>query len=217
MTDSAASRLAMIAGQLKPNRVTDDRTLEAIKAIPREKFVPTAYRGVAYVDEDLPIAANRYLMEPMVFARMAVEAWVQPNETVLDLACGTGYSTAVLAQLAESVLAVESDPDLVKSAEHKLSALNVDNAAVIQGDLTVGAPDQGPFDVIFINGAVERIPDALLSQLAENGRLVCVYVHGGSSRAHLVRRVDGAFGRRDLFDAYTPVLPGFEQAPAFEF
>lgn len=217
MTDTNAHRLAMIAGQLKPNKVNDDRTLDAIKAIPRERFVPAAYRGVAYVDEDLPIGTNRFLMEPMILARLAMAANVQGHETVLDIGCGTGYSTAVLAQLAESVLAVETDLDLAKSAEKKLTALEVDNAAVIQASLTAGAPDQAPFDVIFLNGAVETLPQTLLDQLGEGGRLVCVLKHDGASRGHIVRNIGGALGRRDLFDAYSPVLPGFEAAPAFEF
>ncbi|MBK5911271.1 protein-L-isoaspartate O-methyltransferase [Rhodothalassium salexigens] len=217
MTASDAHRLAMIAGQLKVNRVNDDRTLEAIKAVPREKFVPAAYRGVAYVDEDLPIATDRYLMEPMVFARLVLEAGIGDGDTVLDVGCGTGYSTAVLARLAESVLAVESDPDLAKSAESKLAALGVDNAAVLQAPLPHGAPDQAPFDVIFLNGAVEVDPDGLIAQLADGGRLVCVRKHKGTSRAHIVRKTDRVWGGRDLFDAYTPVLPGFEAAPAFEF
>ncbi|WP_281300104.1 MULTISPECIES: protein-L-isoaspartate O-methyltransferase [unclassified Iodidimonas] len=214
---SKAARLAMIAGQIRPNRVSDDQVLAAIEAIPRESFVPKALRGVAYVDEDLEIADGRYLMEPMVFARMIMEAEIRPDDVVLDVGAATGYSTAVLSKLAETVVALEEDDDLLTRAGAKLAELGCDNAVVIKGDLTAGAPEQGPFDVIVLNGAVEYIPDALIGQLADGGRLVCVHMHDGLSRAHVMVKSGDAVGGRDVFDAFTPLLPGFSKAPAFRF
>ncbi len=214
---AAASRRAMIAGQILPNRVTDARVLDALRAVPREHFVPKCLRGVAYVDEDLQVAPGRYLMEPMIFARLVGEALITPADTVLDVACATGYSTAVLARLAETVVAVEEHHELAGQASARLAELGVDNAVVIEAPLVAGAPKEAPFDVIVVNGAVEVVPTALTDQLAEGGRLVCVRRDGAISRGHLITRADGAVGGRDLFDAFSPVLPGFEAPARFRF
>jgi protein-L-isoaspartate(D-aspartate) O-methyltransferase len=214
---SKAVRLAMIAGQIRPNKVSDERVLDALHAVPRELFVPKMLRGVAYIDEDLEVAGGRFLMEPMVFARLLMEAEIKPDDAVLDIGCVTGYSTAVLSQLAEAVVAVEDDSDLVKKASATLSDLGCDNTAVIEAPLSHGAPNQGPFDVIVLNGAVEKIADELLDQLAEGGRLVCVRQHEGTSRGYLMVKAGGRVGGRDLFDAFTPVLPGYALEKQFSF
>ncbi|WP_235898961.1 protein-L-isoaspartate O-methyltransferase family protein [Iodidimonas gelatinilytica] len=220
---SKAVRLAMIEGQIRPNRVSDERVLDAIRTVPREQFVPKFLRGVAYLDEDLEIAEGRYLMEPMVFARLVMAADIKPDDVVLDIGAATGYSTAVLSRLAETVVAVEEDADLAGKASTKLSEQGCDNAVVIEGKLVVGAPDHGPFDVIVINGAVETIADSLMAQLADHGRLVCVRQQDGVSRGVVFTKTsagDGAekaVGARELFDAFTPVLPGFSKKETFRF
>lgn len=208
---------AMINGQLKPNEVNDPAILGAIRSVPREKFVPKAMRGFAYVDEDLEVSAGRYLMEPMVFGRLLVAANVKPSDTVLDIGGVTGYSAAVFSYLAEAVVALENDDSLVDSANKKLEALDIVNVAVLKDDLVAGAAKQGPFDVIFVNGLVEDIPSALFKQLAEGGRLVCVKLHGAVGRAHLVTKHDGLLQERNLFDASVAPLPGFEAKSSFEF
>lgn len=214
---SRAVRLAMIAGQIRPNRVSDERVLNALHDVPRELFVPKILRGVAYIDEDLEVAKGRYLMEPMILARLLMEAEIKPDDAVLDIGCATGYSTAVLSRLADAVVAVEEDPELVEKASAKLADLGCDNAAVLEAALSYGAPEQGPFDVILLNGAVEKIEQSLTDQLADGGRLVCVRQHEGTSRGYLMVKAGGTAGGRDLFDAFTPVLPGYEVEKRFSF
>jgi len=207
----------MIAGQIRPNKVSDRRVLEAMRAVPRERFLPKSLRGIAYIDEDLEIAPGRYLMEPMVFARLAMEAEIAPGDVVLDIGCTTGYSTAVLARLGETVVGVEDSDELVDRAGGILSAMSVDNAVVVRAPLTVGAPKQGPFDVILLEGMVEVIPEALVDQLAEHGRLVCVRRHEGRSRGYILTKAGAVAGGREFCDAFTPLLPGFATPRKFRF
>jgi protein-L-isoaspartate(D-aspartate) O-methyltransferase len=215
--DFAAARRNMVASQIKTNRVTDPLVIDAMLAVPREQFLPAEQRQFAYVDEDLPIGGGRVIMEPMVLARLLQLAEIQPEDSALVIGAGTGYSTAVLAHMASSVVAVESDAALAERAAKTLAALNVDNAAVVQGDLLRGKPEQGPFDVIFINGAVDFVPDALKQQLADGGRLVCIVRDGPNGRATLVTRTGHAFSQRQEFDASTPLLPGFAKQKGFVF
>ena len=170
----AEARRHMVASQLRPNKVTDDRLTDAMEAVPRELFVPKALRGVAYLDEDIEIAEGRHLMEPMVLARLLQAAGVRADDIVLDVGCASGYSTAVIARLAGTVVGVESDAELAARATGLLTDLEVDNAAVVEGAFDAGLPDQGPYDIIVLNGAVPDVPAALLDQLADGGRLLAV-------------------------------------------
>ena len=217
MPDFAAARRSMVDSQLKPNQIVDQRVAQAMAEVPRELFVPETLAAVAYVDEDLPIAPGRFLMEPIVFARLLQAAAIEPNDIVLDLGCGTGYSTAVLARLANAVVAIEPDPDLRARAETVLAKIGADNTAIVDGDLTIGSPDQGPFDVIFLNGAAEQIPGGLVDQLADGGRLVAVQVRNGVGKTTVFERQGDLVGARELFDAAIPVLPGFASRPGFVF
>ena len=217
MQDNATARLNMVNNQLLTNKLTDDRVTQALLSVPRENFVPKALRGVAYVDEDIALGGGRYLMEPMAFARLIQAANIGPDDVVLDIACGTGYSTAVLAQLAATVVGLEADEDAVAGAEAQLSALEVDNAAIVTGVLADGCAEQGPYDVIFVNGAVTTAPSAYTGQLTEGGRLVVVEREGQSSRAVIYTNRNGLISRRELFDAMIPLLPGFQAVEAFQF
>jgi protein-L-isoaspartate(D-aspartate) O-methyltransferase len=217
MQDNATARVNMVNNQLLTNKLTDDRIAQALLSVPRENFVPKDLRGVAYMDEDIPLGNGRFLMEPMIFARMLQAATIGPRDVVLDVACADGYSTAVLAQLAAAVVGLEVDDAAVAGAEQRLAALNIDNAAVVAGELIMGCGDQGPYDVIFINGAVGELPPAYADQLAEGGRLVVVERQGLDSRAVLYLNRDGMLSRRELFDAMIPILPGFQLADAFHF
>lgn len=220
MTDFAAARLNMVESQVRVNAVTDERLIAAMAAVPRERFVPISRQGIAYMDEDIRISdgkAPRFLMEPRVFAKLAQLAAITADELVLDIGCGTGYSTAVLSRLAGTVVALESDEDLAAQAGATLSDLGVDNAVVVAGALPDGYAKQAPYDVIFINGMVSSIPDALQSQLRENGRLVAVAGDGVSGRARLYMRAGDAFSGRDAFDANIRFLPGFEPVESFVF
>jgi len=217
MQDNVTARRNMVNNQLMTNKLTDDRVAQALLSVPRENFVPKSLRGVAYLDEDIPLGNSRYLMEPMTFARMLQSAAIQSGDVVLDVACATGYSTAVLAQLASAVVGLETDAEAVAVAEVQLAALNVDNAAIIADELTDGCSAQGPYDVILVNGAVEEVPKAYLAQLTEGGRMVVVERQGQASRAVLYSNRGGLLSRRELFDAMIPVLPGFQKAEAFQF
>ena len=217
MPDYAAARLHMVQSQLHPNRVTDPRIFSAMTEVPRERFAPEALRDVACVDEDIAVGPGRYLMEPMVFALLVQAARVGAEDIVLDVGCGTGYSTAVLARLSGTVVALESEADLADRAQALLSQLEIANAVVVSRPLVEGYAEQGPYDVIFVNGSVARLPEALTTQLAEGGRLVAVVRSGRSGTANLVTRRDGLIASRPVFDAATPPLPEFDKRPGFVF
>jgi protein-L-isoaspartate(D-aspartate) O-methyltransferase len=218
MTEFAAARSNMVEGQIRPNKVTDPAIVAAFMAIPREQFVPKAARGIAYVDEDIPVGAGRFLIEPMVLARLIQEAHVAPGDAVLVVGAGSGYSSAVLSRVAGAVVGLESDPDLVRRASKALADLDVENAVVIEGPLTAGHPRQAPYDVILVDGGVSEVPQALIAQLGENGRLVAVVApRGRFGQAVLFERRGGIVSQRILFDAGTPLLPGFEPVPGFQF
>ena len=212
---SESARFNMVETQIRPSHVTDDRLLAAMMAVPREKFVPGAARALAYADVPVAMAPGRYLLDPRSFAKLVQLAGIQAHDRVLDVGGGTGYSAAVLARLAGEVVALEQDADLVRAASQLLANV-VGKVEVVQGGLVEGVKDRAPFDVIFINGAIEQVPDALLGQLAEGGRLVAV-LKDGQSRAWLYLKENGQVGRRPDFDADVPVLAGFKKAMGFVF
>ena len=208
----------MVESQLRTNRVSDRRVLEAFETVARELFVPEGKRGIAYIDKDMAVAEDRYLMEPRVLARLLQAAAVEAGDMVLVIGCGTGYSCAILAQLAATVVALECDAGLVEKANHTLSELGIDNAVVVEGALTDGYAKQAPYNVILIAGAVSEVPPAIGDQLAEGGRLVTVVRdRAGIGRATLMQRTPGAISSRTLFDAATPFLPGFAREAGFVF
>jgi len=220
MTDFAAARLNMVESQVRVNAVTDGRLIAALGAVPRERFVPMSRQGVAYVDEDIRVGDGnppRFLMEPRVFAKLAQLAAIGPDDLVLDIGCGTGYSTAVLSRLAGTVVALESDEDLAARAGATLSDLGVDNAVVVSGPLAEGYAKQAPYDVIFVNGAVEELPEAILPQLREGGRLVAVVGYGNAARARLYVKNGGMTSYTEYFNAAVKPLPGFRKAAEFVF
>jgi protein-L-isoaspartate(D-aspartate) O-methyltransferase len=218
MVDYAAARLNMVEGQIRPNKVTDEAILAGFLELPRERFVPPALKGAAYVDEDLPLGHGRHLMEPMVLARLLQLAAIGPEDTVLEIGCGTGYATALLSRLARAVVAVEEVPALVETARQRLQELRCDNATVIDAPLVEGYAGRAPYDVIFINGAVAAVPEAIVKQLGGGGRLVTVVREGGGmGMAMLMMRVAGGLSRFPEFEAGTPLLPGFAAQPGFVF
>ena len=215
--DFELARENMVASQILTNRVTDPLVISAVKEVPREAFAPPAQRALAYLDEDLAVAPGRHMMEPMVLARLLQLAEIQPEDSVLVIACGTGYSAAVISKMAASVVAIEGDPDLVDLAAGTLTDLGVDNCAVIRGDVSEGCPSQGPYDVIVIDGAVADLSPSMRDQLADGGRMVYVENSTGVGTAILTLRHGAAFSRRDAFDAQIPVLPEFTSQNQFVF
>jgi protein-L-isoaspartate(D-aspartate) O-methyltransferase len=223
MTDYAAARLHMVEGQLRPNKVVDLAVIDAFLTVPRERFVPDFLRGTAYVDDDLPLGGGRWLMEPMVLARLLQLAAIGRGDKVLEIGCATGYATCLLARLAAKVVAVESDASMAATARARLSALGAVTATVVEGKLVEGWRAEAPYDVILVNGAVGAIPPAVAEQLAEGGRLVAVVMgvdRGGGAglgEAVLMTRAEGVLSSRPVFDAGIPVLPGLDRAPSFVF
>jgi len=218
MTDFEAARQAMVDCQVRPSDVTRYAIIEAMLNVPRERFVPKARIDIAYAGCEIPLAPGRVLLEPRTLAKMLETAQIGPGDLVLDLAPGTGYSTAVIARMAEAVVAIEPDAALAETAQNLLSQVEADNAIASAGDPAKGDPDHGPYDVIFINGAVETLPAALGDQLKEGGRLVALFHLGGSNgQCHVLTKAGGSLSRRYVFDAGAPVLDGFRKAEAFAF
>jgi protein-L-isoaspartate(D-aspartate) O-methyltransferase len=215
MTDFATRRTMMVDTQVRPSDVTKFPIIEALLSVPREAYVPRSLREAAYVGENLEIAPRRVMLEARTLAKLLDALDIQPDEMVLDLGCGLGYSTAVIARLAEAVIAVEEDAALAGLAEKTLSSEGVDNAAVIAGPLVQGAAKHGPYDVITVQGAIEILPQALADQLKEGGRIGCVFMEGALGVARVGYKVDGVVTWRFVFNATAPVLPGFELRRGF--
>ena len=213
----------MVDGQLRTTEVTNPKVLAAILSLPREDFVPEKWRDLAYIDEDIPISGpdpvsgTRYLMEPSPFGRLLQLANITTDDVVLDVGCGTGYSSAILSRLAGSVIALECDPDLAERAGRLLTSHDCANVAVVQGPLEEGYPSEAPYDVIFLNGAVDHVPQVLLEQLREGGRLVAVEGAGNAGAARLYMKVDDVISSMRDFNAALKPLPGFQRKPEFVF
>ncbi len=216
-------RVKMVDGQIRTTDVTNSAILLAMGTVPREAFVDDSLRDLAYIDVDLEIAAAeggrpaRFLMEPSPFAKLLQLAEIQPGDRVLDVGCGTGYSSAVLSSLAGSVVALESDSRLAGRAAQLVGDLGLDNVTVVTGSLVQGVAASGPYDVIVVGGAVDEIPQALFDQLKERGRLVAVEGLGNAGVARLYLKDNGLVTGRRAFNAAVKPLPGFERIKAFEF
>jgi len=219
MTDFALARRNMVDGQLRPNRVTNAALLAAVGELPRERFLPDALKSVAYADDDVPLGSGRYMMKPMVLARLIQSLQPQPEDKALVAASGRGYGAAILARLVGSVVAVENNADLAASAQQTLRDLRVANIQLVAGPPDQGAAASGPYDVILIEGAVQEVPHAIADQLAEGGRLATVLTDpsGAMGVAQLFVKQGGVTSGRPLFDAGTPLLPGFMPPPKFTF
>lgn len=218
MIDYAAARLNMVEGQLRTNGITDPGVVEAFLGVPRERFVPEPLRGIAYVDEDVPLGNSRYLMEPLVLARLIQLAQTRPDERVLFVGAGTGYGVAILARLVGSVIAVEPDGRLAAEARRHLAVLGASNAMVVEGPLPQGHEPGAPYDVILFGGGIAEVPEAIAEQLAEGGRLVAVIKPDEQvGQATVMTRTGRMVSRRPSFDAATPLLPGLEAQPSFVF
>jgi protein-L-isoaspartate(D-aspartate) O-methyltransferase len=220
--DFRTARRMMVDGQVRTSDVTNLDLIEAMLTVPRERFVPAALADLAYLDRDVPVGggagrAQRRLLKPMVLAKLIQTAEVQTSDSVLDVACGTGYSSAVLAKLAARVVALEEDADLAGRARQILAELGATNVSVVQAPLVGGYAERGPYDVILLNGGTEVVPKELCAQLKDRGRLVCVFGEGIATKALVYLREGRDVSGRAVFDAAAPLLPGFERPPAFVF
>jgi protein-L-isoaspartate(D-aspartate) O-methyltransferase len=217
MLDSAAQRANMVASQLRTNDVSDARIRAAMSVVPRERFVPEAVKLLAYAERCITLKNSRVMLDARSFGKLLQLATILPGDVVLDLGCGTGYSSAVLSLIAGRVVALEEDSELASIAEQNLRALGSMNAEVVRGPLVQGWPKLAPFDVIVINGGIEVEPTGLVKQLKSGGRLVTIWRDGAAGQARLYVNDEGAVGNRSAFDAQVPVLPGFEKRPSFVF
>jgi protein-L-isoaspartate(D-aspartate) O-methyltransferase len=212
------ARAKMIESQLRPNRVTDERVIEAFSRLRRELFVPEVLRGVAYVDDDLPLGRGRYLMEPMVAARLLQALMPDRKEGALVLGAGVGYEAALLALLTRSVIALEDDEELARLGRAALVDHRIASIICVEAPPAAGHRQRAPYDVILFGGAIAEIPREIAAQLAEGGRMAAVLRPGaGVGRATLTTRTGGVLAHRVIFDAATPLLPGFAPKPAFVF
>jgi len=217
MTDFAAARRNMVDGQVRTADVTDLRIISAMLEVPREAFLSPAMAALAYLDLDLAVGATggRRLVKPMVLAKLIQAADLKATDRVLDVGCASGYAAAVLARIAGQIVAVEQDAGLAQNARGALGALP--NVSVVSGPLTEGWAQGGPYDAILLEGASELVPETLLRQLKDGGRLVCVLGSGPGAKAMLYRRSGADSGGRAIFDAAAPLLPGFVKPPEFAF
>lgn len=223
MTDLSLQRQNMVESQVRPSDVTDRRIPRAMNAVPREAFVSAARRSLAYLDTDLPVDGissgprGRVMLAPRTFAKLVQLARIESTDVVLDVGCATGYSSAIIGRLAQTVVALECEVALAQEASRVLQAQGADNVAVVQGELPAGYPAEGPFNAIVLEGAVARVPDALLGQLKDGGRLVAILSDGRTNRALVWQRSGSTISERDGFDAAAPFLPGFEPVERFVF
>ncbi|WP_412562236.1 protein-L-isoaspartate O-methyltransferase family protein [Thalassobius sp. MITS945101] len=215
MTDYAARRTMMVDTQIRPSDVTKFPIIDAMLAVPREEFVPGDKVEAAYVGENIDLGGGRVVLEPRTLAKMLDALDIQNDELVLDLGCGLGYSSAVIARMAEAVVAVEDDEDRAEEAQAALARVGADNVALHIGAVAEGAAQHGPYDVIVLQGAAEHVPDEILNQLKEGGRIAALMAEGALGTVKIGYKIDGAMSWRFAFNAGAPVVPGFERHRAF--
>lgn len=215
MTDFAARRTTMVDTQVRPADVTKFPIIDAMLSVPREEFVPDALREAAYIGENLDLGAGRVVLEPRTLAKMLDALDVQNDELVLDVGSAFGYSSAVIARIAQAVVALEVDADMAQEAQTALGSLDIDNVIVHQGELAEGAAQHGPYDAIMIEGGAEEVPGAILEQLKDGGRIVCLFMEGALGVVRVGYMTHGHVDWWDDFNATAPVLPGFERKVAF--
>lgn len=215
MTDFAARRTMMVDTQVRPSDVTKFPIIDAMLGVPREAFVPARLREVAYLGENLDLGGGRVVLAPRTLAKMLDALDIEGDDLVLDIGPSHGYSAAVMARLAEAVVGVEDDPALAEEAQRALGEAGADNVVMVEGALSEGAPDHGPYDVIVVEGAVEHLPEAITGQLKEGGRIGCLFSEGALGVVRIGYKIDGRVNWREAFNAGAPVLPGFERHAAF--
>lgn len=217
MFDAANARRLMVEGQVRTADVSNTDLLDAMATVPREKFLPPSLAPLAYLDNDIQIAKGRALLRPMVLAKLIQAARIEVSDHVLDVACGTGYSSAVLAKLAGSVVALEDDAELAGRAKEALASVGANGVEVVVGPLAAGWPAGGAYDVILFNGSAEIMPDAFTSQLKPNGRLLAIFGRSPATKGTIFHLVEGRLAGRPIFDGVSRLLPGFAAPQSFVF
>ncbi len=215
MADFEERRTMMVDTQVRPSDVTKFPIIDAMLSVPREDFVPSTRREAAYMGENVPLGGGRVVLDPRTIAKMLDALDVSPEDLVLDIGTGMGYSAALLSRMAEAVVALEEDEALASDAEDALGSIGADNVAVVTGPLAEGAAKHGPYNVILFQGGVETVPDAVLDQLRDGGRIAAIFMDGALGTCRIGHAIDGGISWRYAFNASAPVLSGFEAAHAF--
>lgn len=211
-----AARQIMVDSQIRPNDVSGPAIVSAFLRTPRESFVPTSKKPVAYSETEIQTSEGRSLWTPCDTAKLIKAADVQPTDIALVIGAGTGYEVALLTHMAETVIALEEDEDLVEEMMDRFGDLEIDRAVPVAGKLADGLADQAPFDVIYICGMVQSVPEAWTAQLGDKGRLVVVEDQGrGIGRGNVYTRSGDVVGRREVFDAYPPRFAQFDKTTGF--
>ncbi|NUH65947.1 protein-L-isoaspartate O-methyltransferase [Sulfitobacter sp. S0837] len=216
MSDFAARRTTMVDTQVRPSDVTKFPIIDAMLTVPREDFVPAAQREAAYLGENLDLGQGRVVLDPRTLAKMLDHLAIENNELVLDVGCAMGYSSAVIAHMAEAVVAVEEDEAMATEAQEALAQVGADNVVVHVGPLAEGAPQHGPYDVVIVQGAVAQLPDALVEQIKDGGRIACLFMEEGLGEVRIGYKQGAQLSWRSEFNAGAPVLRGFERQVAFQ-
>ncbi|MGR3714138.1 MAG: protein-L-isoaspartate O-methyltransferase family protein [Shimia sp.] len=216
MTNYTALRTTMVDTQIRPSDVTKYTVIEAMLTVPREAYVPSAKREAAYVGEHVELDKQRVVLDPRVLAKILDELDIQSDELVLDIGAGLGYSAAVIARMAEAVIALEDDEARAEDSQTTLSEQGVDNAIVHVAPLAEGASAHGPYDVVILEGGAEQLPDAVAAQVKEGGRIAVLFIEGALGVVRIGYKIDGELNWRFAFNATAPVLPGFEKSRAFQ-
>ena len=217
MPDFTQRRVTMGDTQVRPSDVTKFPILDAMLRVPREVYVPDAKRDIAYADTPVDLGGGRQLLDARAIAKLLEALTPSPTDLVLEIGAGSGYTTALLASMAEAVVAVEEDEDLARDAEAALAEQGVDNAALVTGPLLDGSPEHGPFDMILIFGGVQDVPATLIDQLKDGGHIAAIFMDGALGEARVGVKTGGQVSWRMAFNATAPVLSGFEIAPSFAF
>ncbi|WP_299862757.1 protein-L-isoaspartate O-methyltransferase [uncultured Roseobacter sp.] len=217
MTDFAARRTMMVDTQVRPSDVTKFPIIDAMLSIARENFVPAAQREAAYMGENLELGSGRVILEPRTLAKMLDALDVSNDELVLDVGAAMGYSSAVIAHMAEAVVALEEDEAMASEAQEALADAGIDNVILHVGPLAEGAAQHGPYDVMLVQGGVAELPLALQDQLKEGGRVACLFMEGALGEVRIGHKQGGTISWRMSFNAGAPVLAGFAKEKAFEF
>ena len=217
MAEFARRRRIMVDCQIRPSDITRQAIIEAMLEIPREEFVPSSMRDMAYIGDHLPLSDGRVLLDPRLLAKMLDAVNLGDRDLVLDIGSCLGYSSAVISRLADAVIALEEDETMVGLAGMALARCAADNAAAIAGCLIDGAAEHGPYDVIVIEGGVEMVPRKIIDQLVDGGRIACLHLAGSVGECRIGTKRDGRLTWRAAFDAMAPVMPGFQRQSVFAF